>query len=115
MRESVKKVPGLGDLPIIGSLFRSSSFLQNKTDLLIAVTPHIVKPDREGKLTFPGEFIQVPNRFEFYLEGRLEGRRSPGDVAALSRHSFALPAVPVESQGGLEGQFGQEPVAPVRQ
>lgn len=115
LRESVKKVPGLGDLPIIGSLFRSSGFQQNKTDLLIAVTPHIVQPNREGSLSYPGEFIQTPNRFEFYLEGRLEGRRSPGDVSVLSQHSFALPMVPVESQGGLEGQFGQEPVAPAHQ
>ncbi len=115
MRESVRKIPGLGDLPILGSLFRSSSFTQDKTDLLVSVTPHIVKPDREGTLTYPGEFIQVPNRFEFYLEGRLEGRRSPGDKSSLTQHSFALPMVPMESQGGLEGQFGQEPVAPTHQ
>jgi pilus assembly protein CpaC len=112
LRETVRKVPGLGDLPIIGALFRSSNFQQNKTDLLIAVTPHIVKPEKEGAINYPGEFIQPPSRFEFYLEGRLEGRRSPGDVSALSQHSFALPMVPMESQGGLEGQFGQEPVSP---
>jgi len=115
MRESVSKIPGLGDIPIIGALFRSSSYRQEKTDLLISVTPHIVKPSREGTLSYPGEFIQIPNRFEFYLEGRLEGRRSPGDLSALSQHSFALPMVPMESQGGLEGQFGQEPVVPIHQ
>jgi pilus assembly protein CpaC len=115
LRESVRKVPGLGDLPIIGSLFRSTSFLQDKTDLLISVTPHIVKPEKEGTLNYPGEFMKTPNSFEFYLEGRLEGRRSPGDVSSLSKHSFALPAVPMESQGGLEGQFGQEPVSPAQQ
>ena len=115
LRESVRKVPGLGDLPIIGALFRSSSFQQNKTDLLISVTPHIVKPEKEGAIHYPGEFIQPPNRFEFYLEGRLEGKRSPGDVSSLSQHSFALPMVPMESQGGLEGQFGQEPVSPAHQ
>lgn len=115
MRESVSKIPGLGDIPVLGALFRSSSFTQDKTDLLISVTPHIVKPDREGTINYPGEFIQVPNRFEFYLEGRLEGRRSPGDMSSLSQHSFALPMVPMESQGGLEGQFGQEPVSPAQQ
>jgi pilus assembly protein CpaC len=115
LRESVRKVPGLGDLPIIGALFRSSSFQQNKTDLLISVTPHIVKPEKEGAIHYPGEFIQPPSRFEFYLEGRLEGKRSPGDVSSLSQHSFALPMVPMESQGGLEGQFGQEPVSPAHQ
>jgi pilus assembly protein CpaC len=114
-RESVRKIPGLGDIPILGALFRSSSFTQNKTDLLIAVTPHIVKPVKEGDLTFPGEFMQIPNRFEFYLEGRLEGRRSPGDIAALSRHSFTLPTLPMETRGGLEGDFGPQPIQPVQQ
>ena len=115
MRETVTKIPGLGDLPVIGALFRSSSYQQDKTDLLVSVTPHIVKPDREGTISYPGEYIQIPNRFEFYLEGRLEGRRSPGDKSNLTQHSFALPMVPMESQGGLEGQFGQEPVAPAPQ
>jgi pilus assembly protein CpaC len=115
MRESVRKIPGLGDIPILGALFRSSNFQQNKTDLLIAVTPHIVKPDREGTLSFPGEFIQIPSRFEFYLEGRLEGKRSTGDQSGMTQHSFATTMVPMESQGGLEGQFGQEPVSPAHQ
>lgn len=114
MRESVRKIPGLGDIPILGALFRSSNFSQDKTDLLISVTPHIIKPEKEGTINYPGEFIQPPNRFEFYLEGRLEGRRAPGDVSSLSQHSFTLPMVPLESQGGLEGQFGQEPLSPVQ-
>jgi pilus assembly protein CpaC len=108
MRESVKKIPGLGDLPILGSLFRSSNFLQNKTDLLIAVTPHLIKPNREGTLTFPGEFIQVPSRYEFYLEGRLEGARAPNDISALSQHGFTTHRLPLEQKGGLEGEFGHE-------
>jgi len=110
MRESVKKIPGLGDLPILGPLFRSTNYQQEKTDLLVSVTPHLVKPVKEGTLSHPGEFIQPPNRFEFYLEGRLEGRRDPSDPSNLTVHGFALPEVQVESQGGLEGQFGQEPV-----
>lgn len=108
MRESAKKIPGLGDLPILGSLFRSSSFIQNKTDLLIAVTPHLVKPNREGTLSYPGEFIQVPSRYEFYLEGRLEGARAPNDISALSQHGFTTRRLPLEQKGGLEGEFGHE-------
>lgn len=108
LRESAKKIPGLGDLPILGSLFRSSSFIQNKTDLLIAVTPHLVKPNREGTLTYPGEFIQVPSRYEFYLEGRLEGARAPNDLSALSQHGFTTRRLPMDQKGGLEGEFGHE-------
>lgn len=110
LRESAKKIPGLGDLPVIGSLFRSSNFIQNKTDLLIAVTPHLVKPNREGTLSFPGEFIQIPSRYEFYLKGRLEGARAPNDISALSRHGFTIRRLPLEQKGGLEGEFGHEPL-----
>lgn len=106
----VTKVPGLGDIPILGALFRSSSYQHKKTDLLISVTPHIVKPVKEGMLSYPGEFIQVPNRFEFYLEGKLEGQRGTNDVSAMSQHGFAVAKEPTPTQGGIEGQFGAEPV-----
>ena len=111
LRESVNKIPGLGDLPIIGALFRSTSYSQDKTDLLIAVTPHLVKPVKEGSITFPGEYMQVPNSLEFYLEGRLEGRRFPDDPSSMSRHSFTSPPQATETSGGLEGEFGHEPMS----
>ncbi|MDT8420470.1 MAG: type II and III secretion system protein family protein [Desulfuromonadales bacterium] len=104
LRENVQKIPGLGDLPILGSLFRSTNYLEEKTDLLIAVTPHLVKPVPAGTLTFPGEDMQPPNWFEYYLEGRMEGRRpaSPGSGSA--------PVATGGEQTGLEGTFGYEPV-----
>jgi len=107
LREEVQKIPGLGDIPILGALFRSQSYRQEKTDLLIAVTPHLVKPNPEGALRFPGEHMQVPDRFEFYLEGRLEGDRADPPVSGLSAHRFAPPAQ--TTQGGLEGDFGHRP------
>jgi len=107
--ESVSKIPGLGDIPILGALFRSTSFQQEKTDLLITVTPHLVKPVKEGSMTHPGEYFQTPNGFEFYLEGRLEGRRSSDDSSGLIGHDFSA-ALP-EPQGGLEGEFGYQPVS----
>jgi len=109
LRESVSKIPFLGDLPILGPLFRSSSYQQSKTDLLIAVTPHLVMANKEGTIKFPGETMQEPNRYEFYLEGRLEGRQPLGDATALSTHTFDQ-QVPEVEQGGLEGSFGHEPV-----
>lgn len=111
LRETVRKVPGLGDIPVLGALFRSSNYQQDKTDLLITVTPHLVKPVKEGSVRYPGEFFQPPNAFEFYLEGRLEGERRPDDVSAVSAHSFEARAIPVQSQGGLEGTFGHQPVS----
>jgi pilus assembly protein CpaC len=107
LNETVRKVPGLGDIPILGALFRSSNYVQQKTDLLIAVTPHLVTPVLEGSLRFPGEDIQQPNRYEFYLEGRLEGRRPLDAPSALSSHNFSALLPPGERvSGGLEGEFG---------
>jgi pilus assembly protein CpaC len=110
LRQSVQKIPGLGDIPILGSLFRSNSYRQEKTDLLIAVTLHLVKPVREGELSFPGEFLQAPNRYEFYMEGRLEGRRHDGDPSSLSTHGFQQPVSYGKRLGGLDGEFGYRPV-----
>ena len=44
VRETIHKFPLLGDIPILGALFRSSSFQKNETELVIVVTPHLVKP-----------------------------------------------------------------------
>ncbi|MCK4508962.1 MAG: pilus assembly protein N-terminal domain-containing protein, partial [Desulfuromonadales bacterium] len=101
LREIVSKIPMLGDIPILGTLFRSSSYQERKTDLLIAVTPHIIKPVREGEISFPGEFLKPPSRLEFYLEGRLEGHRTAEDPSILSQHSFVTETA--IDGGGMEG------------
>jgi len=102
--ETARKVPLLGDIPILGMLFRSTEFQNKKTDLMIAVTPHLVKPVKEGLLSFPGEYVKKPNQFEFYLLGKLEGIRSENDASQLPAHRFAMPAA--TSGGGMEGSFG---------
>ena len=108
LREDVRKIPGLGDIPILGPLFRSTSYTQQKTDLLVAVTPHLVKPVKEGSLHFPGESMTPPNEFQYYLEGRLEGTPTKGS-STLKRHNF-LPPPAAERSGGLEGSFGYQAV-----
>ena len=107
LRENVSKIPGLGDIPILGTLFRSSGFQHHKTDLLIAVTPHLVKPVMEGELSFPGEYLRPPNALEFYLMGKLENNWSHDDPSLLSRHAFT-PSAATPQPGGMEGTFGQE-------
>jgi pilus assembly protein CpaC len=111
LRENVKKIPGLADIPILGQLFRSTGYTHNKTDLLVAVTPHLVKPVKEGSLQFPGEKLREPSAFEFYLEGRLEGYGRPDEKSAFGQHHFGgVQPLPGE-QGGLEGQFGTKSIS----
>lgn len=77
VREVVSKYPLLGDIPILGALFRSSQFQKNETELIIVVTPHLVVPTTEAKLPLPtGRFIE-PDDFDFYLMGRMQSAGPP--------------------------------------
>jgi pilus assembly protein CpaC len=55
MTSTVSKIPLLGDLPILGALFRSESVRQNRTELLVLVTPHLVRPSAGDPDVPPGE------------------------------------------------------------
>ena len=70
--EIISAFPGLANIPIIGALFRSSSFKADRSELLIVVTPHIVNPlnQRPG---LPTDKIIQPTATEFFIEGKLEG------------------------------------------
>jgi pilus assembly protein CpaC len=99
-----EQVPWLGDVPVLGALFASRSFLKDETDLAIIVTPRLVRPAR------PGDPIKTPlddtvpgNDADFFLEGKGElprgrlraamGAEPPnsGHVLDLPRHVLDLP------------------------
>jgi pilus assembly protein CpaC len=99
LREVIAKFPVLGDIPILGALFRSSSYQKNETELIIIVTPHLVKPVDMTKQTLPTDAFVMPNDFEFFLMGNLEGRGEPSRTS-----KGAMP--PPSDKSGLEGDFG---------
>lgn len=69
---TISKFPFLGDVPVIGTLFRSSSFQTNQTELVILVTPYIVKPvDDPSLLATPLDGMKPANDYERILLGRL--------------------------------------------
>ena len=106
MREAVAKFPVLGDIPVLGALFRSTSFQKNESELIIIVTPHLVKPLDMAKQTLPTDQFIEPNDFEWYLLGMLEGF---GPAPAPRREQGQLRDVPLtrlKKTGGLEGEFG---------
>jgi pilus assembly protein CpaC len=70
--EIISAFPGLASIPIIGALFRSSSFSSGRTELLIIVTPRIVKPLSEQP-QLPTDKFRQPSQSEFFLEGKMEG------------------------------------------
>ncbi len=71
--KDVQQLPGLGKLPILGALFRSTSFLKKETDLVIVVTPHIVRPAAPGEdLYSPLDQTRSSNDLELFALGVLE-------------------------------------------
>ena len=92
MREVINKFPGLGDIPILGHLFRSQEYIKGETELVILVTPHLVKPISPGDIKLPTDSFVEPNDAEFYLLGRMEGSastdRSGGGTTANFGHDL---------------------------
>jgi pilus assembly protein CpaC len=70
------RVPGIGDLPILGPLFRSVRYQNNETELVILVTASLVEPMSTAQAPpLPGSLYAAPNDWELYVEGRMEGKR----------------------------------------
>jgi pilus assembly protein CpaC len=73
---NIKAFPVLGEIPILGALFRSSDFQTDRTELVFVITPHLVKSLPPGyKLPTDG-YIQ-PSRGQFFLNGQMEGSAAP--------------------------------------
>lgn len=73
LREQINRFPVLGEIPILGALFRSSEFQKNKTELLIVVTPRLIKP-LAPDYKLPTDGLKEPTRSEFLFGGQLEGK-----------------------------------------
>jgi len=71
-QDTVRQVPLLGSLPIIGSLFRSTGFQHEQTELVIVVTPRLVRPVLAGALKVPTDRVGPPNEAELLLNGRTD-------------------------------------------
>jgi pilus assembly protein CpaC len=96
---SIRQYPFIGDLPIIGALFRSTGFQHKQTELVIVVTPHLVTPRRAYAAT-PADMFVPPSDFELFLFGSQRGKTSslkPEDRALMSLDP---------NKGGVDGQYG---------
>jgi pilus assembly protein CpaC len=98
MRESISKFPGLGDIPMLGQLFTSQKFLKEETELVIFVTPHLVKPIDPNNIRLPTDSYAEASDEEYYLMGRTEARKMPTRINTGQTYT-----------GGLRGHFGQQP------
>jgi pilus assembly protein CpaC len=92
-QQNISQLPWIGSVPVLGSLFRSSSYLQNETDLVIIVTPRLVAPAAPGQaLASPLDSRLPANDVDFFLNGQLEVRKRYNDY--------------VNSGGDVKGPYG---------
>ncbi len=98
-RDTVRQIPLLGSLPIIGALFRSTSFDNEDTELVIIVTPRLVRPVPADRLAVPTDRVQPPDELELFLMGRTD--------SAISSN-----LAPMTGEGGRRAVTRGTPLAP---
>jgi len=105
LTEKVSQYPLLGQIPIIGTLFRSSSYQKQLTELVLLVRPRLVKPLGPEPPMLPTDYFDEPNWFEFYLLGRAEGfddqyaqAETEPEAGVIGDAGYRLPAVEYEEE-----------------
>lgn len=67
IRDVLSKVPGLGSVPVLGKLFSSSDYQNNKSELVVIVTPYLVRPSSPGQLAAPQDSMRANSDIEYVL------------------------------------------------
>lgn len=117
-QSTVRQFPILGSIPIIGTLFRSSNFNRDETELVIVVTPRLVRPVRPQNLKLPTDRVKPPNEADLFLLGRTDTGVPPApefNPPLLGRPVVTTPAAPAAPGGsaeakptGFEKEYGHE-------
>ena len=89
----LKKTPGIGDIPILGSLFRSTNFRKGETELVIVVTPYLVNPVGANDIKLPTDGFQSPNELQ-RLFGNMENDGRSGATRPVPRAAEPTPGAP---------------------
>ena len=84
------QVPWIGDIPILGALFRSAEYERRQTELVIIVTPHLVSPTRGAALALPTDRVRPPSEADLFLMGKTaaDSPRS-GGAGEVARQDFS--------------------------
>ena len=82
------QLPWIGDIPVLGALFRSAEYQRAQSELVIIVTPHLVTPTRGDTLALPTDRVRIPTESELFLFGDVAGRAT-GPAADVARQDFS--------------------------
>jgi pilus assembly protein CpaC len=106
-QDTVRQFPILGSIPIIGSLFRSTNFQKEDTELLIIVTPRLVRPVRAGSLKVPTDRAGPPPEADQFFLGRTDAGVPPGPVM---QNPHPLTPVAPPGPAGSGGSAQRKPI-----
>lgn len=93
-RGSLKALPGAGEVPVLGTLFRSTQYQQDLTELVFVITPRLVKPMPTTNYPLPTDSFSTPNPLSLYFMGNMEGRGKPAPMPAPAPSQPAPAAAP---------------------
>jgi pilus assembly protein CpaC len=104
-RGDISQLPWIGSVPVLGALFRSTGYVQNETDLVIIVTPHLVRPAAPGQqLASPLDTTLPGNDADVFVLGQLERKKwveyvtTGGDIAGPYGHMVGPQTIPVTAR-----------------
>ena len=111
VRGLTSKMPGIGDMPVLGALFRSVEYRRNITELVVLVTPEVVAPMNPNQVPpVPGEDLKDPNDWQLYALGLLEDTSNPAQSTNVDAADDDIALVPASPQTlGLHGPWGHAP------
>jgi pilus assembly protein CpaC len=95
--DGMKGIPGAQRAPVLGALFRSTSYQNNETEVVIIVTAHLAKPTTRQNLLAPTDLRQAPGEAELYTSGQLDKPLAPPPsrpAASVAQPPAAEPALP---------------------
>ena len=87
-RDVSGQVPWLGDIPVLGALFRSAEYERGQSELVIIVTPHLVSPTRGEALALPTDRVRLPTEAELFLFGEVGKAATSGPAGEVARQDF---------------------------
>jgi pilus assembly protein CpaC len=98
-QNNLSKAPGLGDVPVLGNLFKSTSFSKGESELVIVVTPYLVNPVNANEIKLPTDGFNTPDELRKILGNQMNAPGSPDRPKPMSAPDPAAPAGPAPQVG----------------
>lgn len=115
---AISKLPGAGDIPILGALFKSTNFQKGETELVIVVTPYLVKPVDDSQIVLPTDGLQQPGELKRAFGGMISDGKSagalprPGPTVSPSAPTVSPPAPALSAPAGADATGSPRPAQP---